>query len=82
MGTYFYNIGIGLSITWNAIWGGRRYETFSALQYEMHLDGVINIAWLIDLMLGEDHCFECWIIQNTIEELIQEIRHDRCNSNR
>lgn len=81
MQSYLKNIGIGLSITWNAIWGGRRYETFSAVQYEMHLDGVINIAWLIDFFLGEDHCFECWIIQETINEVLREIENDRCNFN-
>jgi hypothetical protein len=58
---YLYNVGIGLSVTLNAILAGQPYQTFSARNYVWYLKDKRNLVWLIDTMLGKDHCWECFL---------------------
>ena len=58
---YFYNVGIGLSVTLNAILGGQPYQTFSARNYVWYLKDKRNLVWLIDKALGKDHCWNCFV---------------------
>ena len=57
---YFYNVGLGLSVTVNAILGGQSYQTFSARNYIWYLDDRNNIVFVIDKLLGKDHCWKCF----------------------
>jgi len=58
---YLYNIGIGLSVTLNAILAGQPYQTFSARNYVWYLKDKRNLVWLIDKALGKDHCWNCFV---------------------
>ena len=60
MPEYLYNIGIGLSVTLNAILGGQPYQTFSARNYVWYLNEKRNLVFYIDHMLGKDHCWDCY----------------------
>ena len=60
MKDYLYRVGIALSVLLNVILGGYSNQTFSARNWEWKRQGKYNIVWLIDWMLGEDHCIVCW----------------------
>jgi hypothetical protein len=44
----------------NVILGGKLNQTFSARNWEWKRNGKPNISWLIDRILGKDHCSRCW----------------------
>lgn len=70
---YFHNIGIGLSITINAILFGNRYETLSARQ---HRSGNDKGCAVIDSVFGEDHCFESHIIYTYTQQALKELKEE------
>lgn len=57
---YLKRVGIALSILINVILGGASNQTFSARNWQWKKEGRINLVWLIDLVLGKDHCVVCW----------------------
>mgnify|MGYP000020368050 FL=1 len=60
MPKYLYNIGLGLSVTLNAILGGQPYQTFSARNFDWYIKNKYNIVSAIDTVLGKDHCWKCY----------------------
>ena len=58
---YLERVGIALSVLLNVLLGGYSGQTFSARNWEWKRNGKINIVFLIDLMLGRDHCACCWV---------------------
>lgn len=50
-----------LSIRINMLLGGEKDQTFSARNHERKRQGLPNVTWLIDLLLGENHCLLCWV---------------------
>lgn len=60
MGEYLFRVGIAVSILINVILGGRSNQTFSARNYQRKIDHKTNIVYLIDMILGKDHCMMCW----------------------
>ena len=57
---YLNRVVTALSVLLNVLLGGGNNQTFSARNYEWKRLGKYNIVWLIDLLLGKDHCLECW----------------------
>ena len=43
MPKYLYNIGLGLSVTLNALLGGQPYQTFSAINFYWYIKNKYNI---------------------------------------
>jgi len=58
---YLNRVMIALSVLINVLLGGDNNQTFSARNHQWHKDGKPNIAWLINLVLGQSHCMECWV---------------------
>jgi hypothetical protein len=54
-------VGVALSILINVIVGGASNQTFSARNWQWKKDNRYNVVWLIDLVLGKDHCAGSWI---------------------
>ena len=52
---------IRLSILLNLLLGGQRNQTFSARNHQRQRENKLNLTRLIDFMLGEGHCLECWV---------------------
>ena len=61
MSSYFNRIFIALSVLLNVLLGGDNNQTFSARNWHWRRNKKPNIVRLIDLILGEDHCMECWV---------------------
>lgn len=59
--SYMKRVGTALSVLFNVITGGASNQTFSARNYEWQRKEKINAVWIIDLILGDDHCCECWV---------------------
>lgn len=57
---YLKKILIAISVLMNVILGGNLNQTFSARNWEWKRNGKPNISWLIDKVLGKDHCSRCW----------------------
>ena len=57
---YLKRILIAISVLMNVILGGKLNQTFSARNWEWKRNGKPNISWLIDKVLGKDHCSRCW----------------------
>lgn len=58
---YAKRIVTSISVMINVILGGELNQTFSARNYQWQKDGKLNLVWLIDGMLGKDHCVHCWV---------------------
>ena len=58
--SYLKKILIATSVLMNVILGGKLNQTFSARNWEWKRNGKPNISWLIDKILGKDHCSRCW----------------------
>ncbi len=58
--SYLKKILIATSVLMNVILGGKLNQTFSARNWEWKRNGKPNISWLIDMILGKDHCSRCW----------------------
>jgi len=57
---YLKRILISLSVVMNVILGGSLNQTLSARNWDWKKRGLPNIVWLIDLILGADHCMISW----------------------
>jgi len=60
MKSYFFRVGIALSMLFNVLSGGAIGQTFSARQHEAKRAGKRNLSLFIDAFCGEDHCMRCW----------------------
>lgn len=60
LGKYLRRILIAISILTNVILGGSLNQTLSARNWEWKRKGKPNLVWLIDKLLGEDHCCHSW----------------------
>jgi len=61
LGAYLNRVLIALSILINVILGGKLNQTFSARNYQRRKDNKKNLVFLIDMLLGQDHCLLCWV---------------------
>ena len=61
LATYLHRVLTALSVLLNVILGGHNNQTFSARNHQWQKDGKPNIVYLIDKLLGEGHCVECWV---------------------
>ena len=59
-GRYLTRILIALSVLTNVITGGSLNQTFSARNWEWKRNGRPNLVWLIDFIIGKDHCSFAW----------------------
>ena len=60
MAGYLYRVMIALSMLINVAFGGHIGQTLSARQHGLKRVGKWNIACIIDLFCGKNHCSECW----------------------
>ena len=60
MKQYLYRVGISLSVLVNVILMGELHQTFSARNYQRKRDKKKNLCFVIDKVLGRDHCLMCW----------------------
>lgn len=56
-----YRFLIKLSIWFNRLLKGEKGQTFSARNWQRKKDKKSNVVFLIDTLLGKDHCAFCWI---------------------
>lgn len=61
VGRYVERVGIATSVWINVVTGGASNQTFSARNWMWRKQGKFNLVWLIDYLLGENHCAECWV---------------------
>ena len=59
--TKIYKSLVKLSIKINKMLGGEAQQTFSARNWQRKRDGLPNMVFIIDSILGKGHCVECWI---------------------
>ena len=57
---YLTRVGVATSVLLNVLIGGASNQTFSARNFQWKREGKFNIVWLIDYLLGKDHCSICW----------------------
>lgn len=60
MKSYLVRVGISLSVLFNVLVGGASNQTFSARNWQRKRDKKFNVAFLIDIAIGQGHCLECW----------------------
>lgn len=66
---YLLNVGIGISVLFNALLGGPCYQTFCARQYERKRQGLFNCVAVLDFFLFDEfHCLGCWITWKNIQK--------------
>ena len=58
---YLDRVVVALSVLLNVILGGASNQTFSARNWHWKKNNKANLVWAIDLILGKDHCAECWV---------------------
>ena len=61
--SYFYRIGIALSVLLNVLLGGPSNQTFSARNWQWKREGKPNIVFLLDAVffLENQHCMTSWV---------------------
>lgn len=57
---YLERVGIALSVLVNVIIGGASNQTFSARNWQWKKDNKPNLVWVLDMLIGKDHCMACW----------------------
>ena len=60
MQRYALKILIAISVLINVVLGGSNNQTLSARNYEWKRKGKLNIVFLIDALIGKEHCRICW----------------------
>ena len=60
MRAYLFGVGIALSVLINVILGGSNNQTFSARNHQRKRDKKRNLCFVIDKVLGREHCLMCW----------------------
>ena len=61
MAKYISKVLTSLSVLLNVLLGGDNNQTFSARNWHWKRQNKPNIVWLIDPILGDNHCLECWV---------------------
>ena len=61
MTKYLHRVLTALSVLLNVLLGGDNNQTFSARNWHWKKQGKPNIVWLIDGIIGQAHCSECWV---------------------
>lgn len=59
--SYTKRVLITTSVLVNVILGGASNQTLSARNWQWKKENRYNAVWMIDKLLGEGHCTECWI---------------------
>lgn len=66
MSKYLKRVCVAASVLVNVILGGASNQTFSARNRQWQKKGRPNLVFLIDGILGKNHCCECyayWLIR-------------------
>lgn len=58
---YITRVAIALSVLLNVVTGGASNQTFSARNWDWKRRGLPNIVGFVDLILGKEHCMQCWV---------------------
>jgi hypothetical protein len=58
---YIERVGIALSVLFNVLTGGASNQTFSARNWDWKKRKLPNMVFVIDLLLGKEHCLTCWV---------------------
>jgi len=58
---YINRVLTALSVLLNVLLGGDNNQTFSARNWHWKKNNKPHIVWLIDWILSDDHCMECWV---------------------
>jgi hypothetical protein len=58
---YLIRVGLALSVLLNVVTGGASNQTFSARNWDWKRRGLPNMVCLVDLILGKEHCMQCWV---------------------
>ena len=58
---YIERVGIALSVLFNVLTGGASNQTFSARNWAWKKRKLPNMVFVIDLLLGKEHCLTCWV---------------------
>ena len=61
MAKYLSKVLTSLSVLLNVLLGGDNNQTFSARNWHWKKNNKPNIVWLIDSILGDDHCLQSWV---------------------
>lgn len=72
MGSYLYRVGLALSVLVNVILMGQSNQAFSARNYAWKKQKKLNGVWLIDKVLGKDHCRMSWVYWITAKRKVQD----------
>ena len=65
MALYIKRVLVAFSVLVNVILGGMNNQTFSARNWQWKRERKPNLVWLLDLVIGEGHCSECWVYWKT-----------------
>lgn len=60
MRNYLHRIMVAASMLINVITGGSIGQTLSARHWDRKRKGKWHLVWLIDGVIGKDHCAQCW----------------------
>ena len=58
---YIVRVSIASSVLLNVVLGGASNQTFSARNWQRKKDNKPNLVWVIDKLIGDGHCVECWV---------------------
>lgn len=58
---YIVRVSIASSVLLNVVLGGASNQTFSARNWQRKKDNRPNMVWVIDKLIGDGHCAECWV---------------------
>ena len=58
---YVVRVSVALSVLLNVVLGGASNQTFSARNWQRKKDNRLNMVWVIDKLIGNGHCAECWV---------------------
>ena len=58
---YLFKVFTMLSCLLNVIMGGHAYQSFSVRNWDWKRRGKWHGVYLIDYVLGKDHCLESWV---------------------
>jgi hypothetical protein len=58
---YLHRVFTALSVLLNVLLGGGNNQTFSARNWHWKKHNKPHMVWLIDRVLGDGHCLECWV---------------------
>jgi len=61
LGNYVVRVMMALSVLLNVLLGGQSNQTFSARNHGWQRMNLPNLVFLIDAVLGKDHCLKSWV---------------------